>query len=72
MDWREMAGRPTVRGMRGGDRWNSYAGAWSGGKQFGLSSLEDHWDGNIDPLRGWTIAVCWMLASATEYVIIFF
>lgn len=35
MDWREMAGRPTIRGMQGEHRWDAYYGAWSGGKQLG-------------------------------------
>ena len=29
MDWREMAGRLTVRGMQGENRWSSYAGAYT-------------------------------------------
>jgi hypothetical protein len=66
MDWREMAGRPTVRGMQGGERWRSYAGAWSGGKMVGYGLREDHWDGRIDPMRGWIIAFSWMIAAGAE------
>jgi hypothetical protein len=69
MDWREMAGRPTVRGTQGDlGRWKSYAGAWSGGKKLGVSSGEDGWDGRVDPMRGWVIAFCWLVASGFEYV----
>lgn len=65
MDWREMAGRPTVRGMQGENRWSSYAGAWSGGKK--VSYGEEHqWEGRTDPMRGWIIAFCWIVASGAE------
>jgi hypothetical protein len=65
MDWREMAGRPTVRGMPGEGRWRSYTGAWSGGKKVGFGTLNE-WDGRTDPMRGWIIAFCWMAASGAE------
>jgi hypothetical protein len=65
MDWRELASRPTVRGMQGNDRWKQYTGAWSGGKQVGYGDNRD-WDGRIDPVRGWIIALCWLLASVVE------
>jgi len=68
MDWREMAGRPTVRGMQGEDRWNAYYGAWSGGKQLGSGWEEGAWDGRTDHLRGWIIAFSWIFASFAEYV----
>ena len=69
MDWREMAGRPTVRGIYGGERWTSYTQwAWSGGKKVGYGWKEDRWDGRTDPLRGWIIAGCWLLACSAEYV----
>jgi hypothetical protein len=67
MDWREMAGQPTVRGMQGeGGRWQSYAGAWSGGKKVGYGLGKDGWDGRTDAMRGWIIAFCWMAASCAE------
>jgi len=66
MDWREMAGRPTVRGMQGGERWSLYTGAWSGGKRVGYGFREDQWDGRTDPMRGWIIAFCWMVASGAD------
>lgn len=69
MDWREMAGRPTVRGMQGEDRWDAYYGAWSGGKQLGSGWEEGRWDGWTDPMRGWVIAFSWMIASFAEYVL---
>ncbi|OAX34894.1 hypothetical protein K503DRAFT_746694 [Rhizopogon vinicolor AM-OR11-026] len=62
MDWREMAGRPTVRGMQGEDRWNAYYGAWSGGKQLVSGWVESMRNGRTDPTRGWVIAFSWMFA----------
>lgn len=69
MDWREMAGHPTVRGMMQGEgRWSQYTSAWSGGKKIG-HGLEQ-WNGRgIDPIRGWIIALCWLLACSAEYVL---
>ncbi|CAK5267424.1 unnamed protein product [Mycena citricolor] len=52
MDWREMAGQPTVRGMQGEERWNAYTSAWSGGRKIGFGLREDQWDGRTDPMRG--------------------
>ncbi|RDB18482.1 hypothetical protein Hypma_000317 [Hypsizygus marmoreus] len=66
MDWREMAGRPTVRGIHGEDRWSSYSWAWSGGKKVGYGWQEDRWDGRTDPMRGWIIALCWMIACSAD------
>jgi protein SYS1 len=69
MDWREMAGRPTVRGLQGeGSRWSSYAGAWSGGKKvdYHNSWAQDRWEGPTDPMRGWIIAFCWIVACSAE------
>jgi len=73
MDWREMAGRPTVRGMPG-DRWSSYAGAWSGGKKVGYydGGNEIYWEGLTDPMRGWIIALCWMAASGADIYYIYY
>ncbi|THH16682.1 hypothetical protein EW146_g3999 [Bondarzewia mesenterica] len=66
MDWREMAGRPTFRRLHGEDRWNSFTGAWSGGKKV----AEGAWYGGIadrsDPWRGWVLAICWMLACGAD------
>ncbi|KAF9233856.1 integral membrane protein S linking to the trans Golgi network-domain-containing protein [Melanogaster broomeanus] len=66
MDWREMASRPTVRGMTGEERWSSYYGAWSGGKQVGGGWMDGGWDGRADPIRGWVIAACWMIACSAD------
>lgn len=67
MDWREMAGRPTVRGTYGGERWTSYTQwAWSGGKKVGYGWEEDRWDGRTDPMRGWIIAGCWLVACSAD------
>ncbi|KII86042.1 hypothetical protein PLICRDRAFT_44496 [Plicaturopsis crispa FD-325 SS-3] len=65
MDWREMAGRPTVRGMQGEERWSSYRGAWSGGKKVN-GGIDGYWDGRTDPMRGWIIAFCWLVASGAD------
>lgn len=69
MDWREMAGRPTVRGMHGeGGKLTSYAGAWSGGKKVGHQDGwgQERWEGRTDPMRGWIIAFCWIVACGAE------
>lgn len=64
MDWRQMAGRPTVVGMPIGEKlW-----AWSGGRKIGYGWREDQWDGRMDPMRGWIIAFCWIVACSAEYV----
>ncbi|KAI6149622.1 integral membrane protein S linking to the trans Golgi network-domain-containing protein [Pisolithus tinctorius] len=65
MDWREMAGKPTVRGMPGEERWRSYYGAWSGGRRVG-GGWEDSGIGRIDPTRGWVIAISWMIACTAD------
>lgn len=64
MDWRQMAGRPTVIGMPIGERW----WAWSGGRKVGYGVKDDQWDGSLDPIRGWIIAFCWIVACSAEYV----
>ncbi|EGN97068.1 hypothetical protein SERLA73DRAFT_185347 [Serpula lacrymans var. lacrymans S7.3] len=66
MDWREMAGLPTVPITPGQGRWNQYTGAWSMGKKVGSGWQEGQWDGTTDPKRGWTLAFCWMLASCAD------
>lgn len=66
MDWREMAGRPTIRMS---DFWTNYRWAWSGGKKVGYGYDQIHWNGQIDPVRGWVIAFCWIAACAAECVI---
>jgi protein SYS1 len=70
MDWREMAGRPTsFRGVKGEERWESLKGVWSSGQRIGVGSwTEEQWIARNDPVRGWVIAFCWMLASGVEYV----
>jgi len=69
MDWREMAGRPTVRGIYDAERWGSYSysWAWSGGKIVGFSWREDLL-GGVDPRRGWIIAFGWIAACCVECV----
>jgi hypothetical protein len=69
MDWRELAGRPTVRGLRGAQRWDALTGVWSGGTHIGHHKFAPGaWDGGVDPLRGWVIALCWFAAYGAEYV----
>ena len=78
MDWREMAGWPTVHGLQGDDRrgWGAFRGAYSGGRKVGTGTWLDavrsgtmyQWDGRTDPLRGWVIAFCWLAASSIECV----
>ena len=69
MDWREMAGRPTVQGWNREDRWDVYAGAWSGGRKFDHKGFDDQQWSGIDPIRGWIIAFCWLMASCVEQVL---
>jgi hypothetical protein len=69
MDWRELAGQPTVRGLGGPKRWDTLSGVWSGSKHIGHKELgSGAWDGRVDPTRGWIIALCWMTAFSVEYV----
>ncbi|KAM6497380.1 Integral membrane protein S linking to the trans Golgi network domain containing protein [Amanita muscaria] len=64
MDWREMAGVPTVRWAHGSERWGTWA--WSSGEKVGHGWAEDQWSGRIDPIRGWVIGLCWMLACSAD------
>ncbi|KAI5120960.1 hypothetical protein M0805_001664 [Coniferiporia weirii] len=77
MDWREMAGWPTVHGLQGDGRrgWSVFRGAYSDGQKVGTGTWVDpfkdgntyyQWDGRTDPLRGWVIAFCWMVAAAAD------
>ncbi|KAF9068384.1 integral membrane protein S linking to the trans Golgi network-domain-containing protein [Rhodocollybia butyracea] len=66
MDWREMAGRPTVRGIYDSAKWGSYSWAWSGGKILGFTWREEQLGGGMDPIRGWIIAFCWLLACSAD------
>lgn len=64
MDWREMAGRPTFRLLHGEERWNAFAGTWSGGRRVADSVIQP----GTDVTRGWILAVAWIFASIVEYV----
>ena len=67
MDWRQMAGRPTSRSTAGDGAWHVLNAVWSGGRQVGREgAARDSWEGGIDPMRGWVIALCWMIASTVE------
>ncbi|TFK34031.1 integral membrane protein S linking to the trans Golgi network-domain-containing protein [Crucibulum laeve] len=67
MDWRELAGKPTFR-ARSADRW----AAWYGGQKFsfepktGLPKGEWGGMGRVDPMRGWIIALCWIVACGAD------
>lgn len=62
MDWREMAGKPTIRGLNG----TSYGYAWSNGKKVSLGWNSDQWSGRTDPFRAWIIAICWLVACGAD------
>ncbi|KAH9945745.1 integral membrane protein S linking to the trans Golgi network-domain-containing protein [Amylocystis lapponica] len=67
MDWRELAGRPASRATQGDSPWSSFNPVWSGGKQVGSGDVQEgQWDGRVDPIRSWIIAVCWMTASGVD------
>ncbi|EKM81581.1 hypothetical protein AGABI1DRAFT_111865 [Agaricus bisporus var. burnettii JB137-S8] len=62
MDWREMAGKPTIRGLNG----TSYGYVWSDGRKIAYGWGDDQWSGRTDSLRAWIIAVCWLLACGAD------
>ncbi|KAF5354552.1 hypothetical protein D9758_011203 [Tetrapyrgos nigripes] len=68
MDWREMAGRPTIRGIHDSEKWGSQSWAWSGGKIVGFTWREEQLKAGapVDPIRGWIIAFCWLLACSAD------
>ncbi|KAL0576767.1 hypothetical protein V5O48_005207 [Marasmius crinis-equi] len=76
MDWREMAGRPTVRGIYDSERWGSYlySWAWSRGKIVGFTWREDllrmkeENEGGVDPMRGWILAFAWVAACCVDLI----
>jgi len=67
MDWRVMAGRPTMIEVPIGERW----WAWRGGKKVGYGWTEDLWDGTMDHRRGWIIAFCWIMACSVDIFYLF-
>ncbi|KAI0029960.1 integral membrane protein S linking to the trans Golgi network-domain-containing protein [Vararia minispora EC-137] len=67
MDWREMAGRPTFRLLHGEERWNAFAGTWSGGRRVADSAAQP----GVDPIRGWVLAVTWVLACLVDVYYLF-
>ncbi|ESK83252.1 hypothetical protein Moror_15081 [Moniliophthora roreri MCA 2997] len=73
MDWREMVGRATVRGIYNAEKFGSYAytWAWSGGKIVGFTWREAELKGG-DPIRGWIIAGCWVIACAVDILPIYY
>ncbi len=81
MDWRQMAGKPTT-GASLADTWKSLHSVWSGGHQVlsgdnngsGSSSQQGSagggtWSGQMDPRRGWIIAICWLATCGAECVL---
>ncbi|KAI0758599.1 integral membrane protein S linking to the trans Golgi network-domain-containing protein [Irpex lacteus] len=78
MDWRQMAGKPTT-GASLADTWKSLHSVWSGGHQVlsgdnngsGSSSQQGSagggtWSGQMDPRRGWIIAICWLATCGAD------
>ncbi|EKM50721.1 uncharacterized protein PHACADRAFT_264163 [Phanerochaete carnosa HHB-10118-sp] len=63
MDWRHMAGKPTSTTA---DPWATLNSVWSGGRQVGVGEVEDRWNTQLDPRRGWIIAACWIGASCVN------
>lgn len=71
MDWREMAGRETVRGLVGEDgNTLTRSWAWASGKKVGFTAHER--PVIIDPRRGWIIAFCWLAASSADIYFIYY
>ncbi|KAG7096831.1 hypothetical protein E1B28_004240 [Marasmius oreades] len=76
MDWREMAGRPTVPAIYDAERFGSYlySWAWNGGKIVGYSWREDllrmnkHGNRAVDPMRGWVVAFAWIAACCVDLI----
>ncbi|KAG8702091.1 hypothetical protein FRC08_003711 [Ceratobasidium sp. 394] len=67
MDWREMVGRSTIRGV-GGRGWTGFSGAWSGGMKLGsdINPAEQGEGWVVDPVRSWLISLCWLVASSVD------
>ncbi|KAH8093230.1 integral membrane protein S linking to the trans Golgi network-domain-containing protein [Cristinia sonorae] len=70
MDWRYLAGQPTIPSRPGEDPWLALRIIWSGGKQ--IASDSNYWSGRMDPLRGWIIAACWMATSVADVYYLYF
>lgn len=62
MDWRNIAGRPTSS-----NSWELGGWVWSAGRRVGVGGDDGAW--NVDPIRGWVISACWLVACAVEYVV---
>jgi hypothetical protein len=62
MDWREMAGRPTVHGLHGASHrgWVPFE-SHNGSTTDNTPRVE-----GIDPMRGWVIAVLWVAIAPLE------
>jgi hypothetical protein len=76
MDWREMAGRPTVNRLHGVQHrgWAPFGQpgspnvSGSDNSRLGMNHSHDN-DirlAGVDPMRGWVIAATWLLASCAE------
>jgi len=72
MDWREMAGRPTVLRTWNETLPSTYSWVWRSGSKTPFPAI-DHTlgTGSSDPYRGWIIAASWLLACSAEYVLMF-
>ena len=66
MDWREMAGRPTVHGLHGVQHrgWTPFEDASN--TRMNHSHDNDIRLAGIDPMRGWVLAGMWIIASCAE------
>jgi len=75
MDWREMAGRPTLTGDEGdiSRGWSAFRGVWTGGHHVtGGSALQGwEWEAGVDPARGWVLAFSWLLASGADILFVY-
>jgi hypothetical protein len=67
MDWRELAGYPTAPEWQRGDSGSPFGDIWSGGQRIESHELSDLSQVvGTDPIRGWIIAICWLIASGAE------
>ncbi|KAG8918115.1 hypothetical protein FRC03_012345 [Tulasnella sp. 419] len=73
MDWRELAGRPTLMGNQADAArgWSGFKGAWSGGKNLGDTAAGWEWNAGLDSTRGWLIAFSWLIVCGIDIIYIY-